>query len=123
MKRTPRISEAEFEVMKAVWEKSPITANEIVEMLSPKADRSPTTVKTMISRLLKKGALSFEVEGKSYLYSPKVRREDCVAMEADSFLNRMFDGALMPMIAHFAKSRPLSPDEIKRLKEILDKEG
>ena len=77
----------------------------------------------MISRLLKKGALSFEVEGKSYLYSPKVRREDCVAMEADSFLNRMFDGALMPMIAHFAKSRPLSPDEIKRLKEILDKEG
>ena len=123
MKKTPKISDAEFEVMKVVWAKSPITAAEIVERLALKTGWSPTTVKTMISRLMRKGALKFEVEGKSYLYSPKATREDCVAMEAESFLERMFDGALMPMLTHFAKSKPLSPEEIKRLKEILDKES
>lgn len=124
MKKTSRISEAEFEIMKIVWDKNPIPSSEIIERISPKAGWSPTTVKTMISRLVKKGALDFKADGKSYIYTPKGRREDYVALESESFLDRVFDGALMPMLAHFAKSKRLSPEEVQKLKDILNsKEG
>lgn len=122
MKHTPRISEAEFAVMKIAWEHHPITANEIVEKLSAPNGWNPKTVKTLISRLVKKGALKFEAIGKTYLYSPTVHKEECQAEEAESFLNRVFDGALVPMLAHFAKSRALSETEIKALRNILDRE-
>ena len=123
MKNIPKISEAEFEVMKAAWEKSPITANEIAEKLTPTTDWNPKTVKTLISRLVKKGALGFEAEGKTYLYFPIVKKEECLAEEAESFLNRVFDGSLMPMLAHFAQARKLSSTEIATLRDILDREG
>jgi len=122
MEAMPKISEAEFEVMKTVWEKNPITANEIADKLAPVTDWNPKTVKTLISRLVKKGALRFTAEGKTYQYFPTVQKEQCQAEEAESFLNRVFDGALMPMLAHFAQSRTLSPKEIAALKDILDRE-
>ena len=103
----PKISEAEFAVMKVIWEKHPIAANEIVEKLSPSTGWNPKTVKTLISRLVKKGALGFETVGKSYLYTPRVAKDACMAEEAESFLNRVFDGAMMPMLAYFAKSKSL----------------
>ena len=123
MKRTPKISEAEFVVMKAVWEKHPITSKELVDKLSGPSGWNPKTIKTLISRLVKKGAVKFECQGKTYLYAPAVEKEECQAEEADSFLNRVFDGALMPMLAHFAKSRSLSKAEITALKDILNQEN
>lgn len=122
MGNIPKISEAEYEVMKVIWEKNPITANEIADKLSPQTNWNPKTVKTLISRLVKKGVLKFEAVGKVYMYGPKVQKEECQAEEAESFLNRVFDGALMPMLAHFAKSKALSDDEIQALKNLLDRE-
>jgi len=123
MKENPRISEAEFEVMKAVWEKYPITANELVGKLAPQKGWNPKTVKTLISRLMKKGVLAYRLEGKSYLYTPLVSRDECVSGEAESFLNRVFDGALMPMLAHFAQSKTLTEAEITALRQLLDREN
>ena len=122
MKQIPKISEAEYEVMKTVWGKNPISANEIVEELSDKTDWQPKTVKTLINRLLKKDALGFTLEKKTYLYYPAVSKDDCIKEESESFLNKIFDGALMPMLTHFAKSRNLSVEDIEKLKSILNEE-
>src|SRR5687767_6134426 len=92
-KRPPAISDAEWQVMDVIWGRSPVTANEVVARLAGRADWSPRTVKTMLNRLVNKGALAFQAEGKRYLYEPAVSREACVRDESSSFLARVFGGA------------------------------
>ena len=117
-KAPPRISDAEWEVMKVIWARGSATSPEVVDAL---ADRnwSPRTVKTLLSRLLAKGALTHEVRGKAYLYRAAVRMEDCVRRESQSFLDRVFGGSPVPLLAHFVKNARLSPDEVEELKKIL----
>ena len=123
MNQEIKISDAEIEVMKVAWKKNPVTSNEIVEELSQTTSWAPKTIRTMINRLANKGALTYKQEGKSYLYSPGISKEECVRQESESFLNRMFDGALMPMLTHLAKSRKLSSEDIEKLKDILEKDA
>jgi BlaI family transcriptional regulator, penicillinase repressor len=115
----PNISEAEWEVMRAVWAGHPATANEVVERLAGEKDWSPRTIKTMLNRLVKKRALGFTEEGKRYLYRPLVSREECVRDESRSFLDRVFGGALGPMLNHFVRNEKLSAEEIAELKRLL----
>ena len=119
MKPGPRISEAEWEVMKVVWKRFPCLAQEIIHALTASAKWSPATVKTMINRLVGKGALKFERTGKSYLYRPAVTETECRAAEADSFLDRVFDGSLSPLLSHFVRSRRLTRQELAALEQIL----
>jgi BlaI family penicillinase repressor len=121
MNRTSRISDTEWEVMKIVWAKSPLPAQDIIDALSARDDWHPKTVKTLLSRLVKKGALGFRKEGRAYLYRPMVTESECVAAESDSFLDRVFGGSLKPLLAHFAETRKLSPAEISELKRLLKK--
>ena len=123
MLNTPNISEAEWEVMRVIWEKSPIPANEVVERLGPLRGWSPRTVKTMLNRLVRKGALAFEAEGKRYLYRPRVTRDQCVRMESRSFLDRVFGGAAAPMLDYFVRNTRLSAEEIAELRRILSRKG
>lgn len=103
-----------------VWKRAPRLAQEIIEELAAGAHQwNPATVKTMLSRLVAKGALEFEQQGKRYLYSPAITEAECRTAQADSFLNRVFDGALSPMLAHFVQSRRLSQKELSALEKIL----
>jgi len=120
MSAPPRISDAEWQVMEAVWQQSPRSAGEIAAEIGPPNDWSEATVKTMVARLVKKGALNFEQQGKRYLYSPAVRRELCVRSEARDFRARMFGGRTSPLLAWFVKESPLSEAEIEQLQALLD---
>jgi len=116
----PRISETEWEVMRVVWAKHPATAAEIIERLA-KTDPSwhPKTAKTLLARLVKKGALEYELRGRAYLYEPLVSEQECVTEASASFLERVFGGALRPMLAHFVEHRKLSPEELRELERLL----
>ncbi|MCP5522372.1 MAG: BlaI/MecI/CopY family transcriptional regulator [Verrucomicrobiales bacterium] len=118
----PRISEAEWEVMKILWVSAPQSASDIIEALRV-ADRSwhPNTVKTLLTRLVKKGALGFERDGRAYLYSPRVSEADCVAEVSESFLERVFGGSLAPLLAHFVDKQQLSDTELAALRRILER--
>lgn len=120
MKETPRISDSEWLVMKALWAKSPLTTVDVVEELEPTTHWKLKTVLTLLNRLVKKGAVSFEKQGRAYLYFPQVEEKECVRAENRSFLDRVYGGALAPMLAHFFQDAELSPDEIQELKDILD---
>src|SRR5579863_8722150 len=124
MKNIPRISETEWEIMRVLWAKSPLPAQEIISALSTHDDWHPKTVKTLLNRLVKKRALGFQKDGRAYLYRPLVAEKDCIAAESDSFLGRVFGGSLQPMLAHFVESRKMSAKEIADLKRLLkDKEN
>src|SRR5580693_696399 len=121
MKKAPRISETEWEVMKVVWAQAPCSAGEIIDALNEQ-DPSwhPKTVKTLLSRLVKKGALDFQKEGRAYLYRPLVKEKQCVDAVSKSFLHRVFGGSLKPMLAHFVEQRKLSGSEVRELKQLLE---
>jgi BlaI family penicillinase repressor len=120
MKAEPRISAAEWEVMKVVWKRNSCSAQQVVDDLAAASSAwGPATVKTLLNRLLRKGVLEFKKNGKSYLYSPVWSEEQCRELEAESFLDRVFDGALSPMLAHFVRSRRLSEKDLLELERIL----
>jgi BlaI family penicillinase repressor len=120
MKSVPHISDAEWEVMKVLWAKTPCTANEVIEALEDQTDWKPKTVRTLLNRLAQKQAISYSQENKVYAYFPLVSEDECVKSETESFLKRIYGGAFKPLLVNFLKEEQLSPEDIKELKNILD---
>jgi BlaI family penicillinase repressor len=120
MKKSPRISPAEWQVMKVVWAESPIRARDIIARLAGGQNWSDKTVRTLLARLVKKRVISFQREGRAYLYRPLAAKADCVLAECRSFIDRIFEGALAPMFAHFLQGRAISDSERKELRRLLE---
>jgi BlaI family penicillinase repressor len=123
MKTLPKISESEWLVMQVLWSKSPLTANEVVEKLAGKTKWKPKTVKTLINRLVKKGALKFKKEGRKYRYYAGIGKAECVHMERRSFVRRVYGGTSRPMLAQFLEDAELSAEDIAELKKILEQKA
>ena len=122
-KSTPGISDAEWKVMETLWASHPLTANEVIDSLCHSIKWSGNTVRTLLSRLVRKGALKTRKDGPRFLYSPAFERGHFVATESDSFLKRVFLGSAKPLLLHFAERTNLTPAEIAELKRLLDKKG
>lgn len=120
MKKVPRISETEWQIMKIVWSKGQCTANEILEALNAREPWHPKTARTLIGRLVKKRALTYKEDGRAYIYRPGISESEAIAHYSESFLDRVFDGALAPMLAHFVQSNRLSATELQHLREVID---
>jgi BlaI family transcriptional regulator, penicillinase repressor len=121
--RTPApivISEAESVVMQVLWHKNPLGADEIVAALAKEQNWQEPTVKTLINRLLKKGAVSATPEGRRYLYQPILQRDDWLHAQSASMLDRLFGGRIAPLVAHFDRHRPLGAADISELKILLN---
>jgi BlaI family transcriptional regulator, penicillinase repressor len=114
-----RIGDAEFAVMEVLWREAPLTAAEVAERVPAERAWSVNTVKTMLSRLLAKGALAHEEQGRRYLYRPAILREDYVAQESGRFIDRMFNGRLTPLVAQLAERDMLSDREIEEIEALL----
>lgn len=123
MDELPRISDSEWEIMKVFWAKSPATAADVIHALRDNKSWKEKTIKTLISRLLQKGILTYEQVNRVYYYTPTISEEECKRTERESFLQRVYGGALKPMLVHFLQEEKLSSQEIAELKKILsDKE-
>jgi len=105
--------------MEALWRKHPLTGNEVIEAIGAPMNWKPNTVRTLLARLVKKGALMFTVEGNSYLYTPCFSREQHVKDESESFLGRVFGGTAKGLLVHFAESGKLTEADLSELKQIL----
>lgn len=122
MAKSPRISEAEWELMEVLWQRHPLTAAELITLLPEERNWAPNTIRTMLARLVKKGALAAEPRGGSYLYTPLVARDQCVGEEVDSMMDRVFGGSLFPLLMHFAERRKLKPEQLRELRNLLKDE-
>lgn len=115
-----RISEAESEVMQVLWARQPLAAEEVAAALAGTRDWQDATVKTLLNRLLKKGAIRATREGRRYLYAPVLRREDWLLGESQGLLERLFDGRVAPLVSHFSKHRKLTRKDIADLRKLLE---
>ena len=117
----PNISESEWSVMEVLWERAPRTASEVVEVLQPTTGWAPNTVRTLLSRLVKKGVLALSKDSAGVReFSPALDREAVVRAEGQSFLDRVFKGAPQSLLVHFASQSKLEPEEVEQLKQLLD---
>lgn len=120
MKNIPRISDSEWKIMKILWRRAPQPAYDIAEEISRTENWDIRTVKTFLSRLVKKGALSYRKYKNLYLYFPIVSEEKSKQQQGESFLNQVFDGSMEKMFLHFAKSKKLSEDQLEQLRRIAE---
>lgn len=118
MSTLPKISEAEWEIMKLIWKSNPITSEEIINLLSGRMMWSAQTIKTFITRLIKKEVIGFEKKGRVYYYYPLLSEEECIRSENETFLKKVYDGALNILFTKFLEEE-LSMDQIEELERIL----
>lgn len=116
----PSISNAEWEVIRTLWEQGALAARDVFAALPEDHGWAYKTVKTLLARLVAKGAVEYEQVGNSYLYRAVYTREQMTRKEVRSFVDRVLEGSLTPVLAHFIEDRDLTPDEITRLRQILE---
>ncbi len=121
MATLPQISESEYEVMKIVWKCAPINTNEITEKLLKTTAWSPKTIQTLIKRLVNKGALTYEKQGRIFVYTPMVKEDEYVGQESRSFLKRFYDGDITAMLSAYIENDRLSDSEIEYLRSLLSR--
>ena len=115
-----RISDAELEVMEALWAaRQPLTAAEVAERIDPDRGWSLPTVKTMLSRLAAKGALKHREDGRRFLYSPAIQRDAYVGNESRRFVDKLFGGRLSPLVASLAEEQALDDEDIAAIEALL----
>ena len=115
-----KISDAEWLIMRVLWEESPLTAAKIIEALKPETKWKPKTIHSLISRLVKKEALGIDKASVQYQFYPLAAKKDCVIEETRSFVQKVYDGSSYHMLANFIKDEKISPNEIEDLKKLLN---
>lgn len=120
MKDIPKISDAERQVMKVLWENSPLTSTQIIDELKDDTTWNSKTIHTLISRLVKKEAVEAKKDGNYYLYYPMITEEECKKDETKTFLQKVYNGSLKMLVSNFIKEGEISNEEIDELQQILD---
>jgi predicted transcriptional regulator len=120
MKARVSISEAESVVLTVLWRTGAMTADAVVAALADQQDWQESTIKTLLNRLLKKGAIHARKDGRRYVYSPLITREQWLSTESEGLLDRLFGGRIAPLVAHFSKHRKLSKKDIAELKRLIE---
>ena len=119
-KKPVAISDAESQVMDVLWRAAaPMYADDVIAALVSEQSWQEATIKTLLNRLLKKGALTASRDGRRYLYQAVLKRDAWVSSESGGMLDRLFGGRVAPLVAHFGKHRKLSPEDIAELKKLI----
>ncbi|PCI75622.1 MAG: BlaI/MecI/CopY family transcriptional regulator [SAR86 cluster bacterium] len=115
-----KISNSEFQIMSVLWTEAPQTVGQIIGRVQKDSKWHPNTIKTMLIRLVQKGAVTREKDGKRYFYKPMLTRGNYVSAESDDFLDFLFSGRMGPLVAHFAERKKLSKQDIDEIEKILN---
>src|SRR6266446_11520 len=119
MARGLQISDAEWAVMEPIWSAGACTAAEIIKALRATHDWNHSTIRTLLARLVEKGALAYDVDGSRYIYRAAVSRQRCVRQEGRSFLEKAFGGDVAALLAHFVADASLDREQIEQLRQLL----
>ena len=114
-----QISDSEWDVMEPIWQAGACTAAEVIRQLRPTHDWNHSTIRTLLARLVEKGALVYDVDGSRYIYRAAVSRERCVRQEGRSFLDKVFGGDVGALLTHFVADAALEPAQVEQLRQLL----
>ena len=118
-RNAPRISDSELQILQMLWNESPLGATELADRLPAGRDWTLATVKTLLSRLLTKGAITAEAEGRRYRYRPEIDRDSVASRQAQGLLDRLFGGRVSPLVAQLAEQQQITPDDLAELEALI----
>ncbi len=119
MTRALQISDSEWDVMEPIWAAGACTAADVIKQLRDTHEWNHSTIRTLLARLVEKGALEYDVDGSRYIYRAAVSRQRCVRQEGRSFLEKAFGGDVAALLAHFVTESSLDRDQIEQLRQLL----
>jgi BlaI family penicillinase repressor len=119
MARGLQISDAEWDVMEPIWAVGACTAADVISELRATHDWNHSTIRTLLARLVEKGALAYDVDGSRYIYRAAVSRERCVRQEGRSLLKKAFGGDVAALLAHFVAEASLDREQVEQLRQLL----
>jgi predicted transcriptional regulator len=115
----PSLSKSELLVARTIWQLGNATVGQVFEALSSESDIDYSTVQTYIRRLEQKGYINAKRNGRTKVYSPKVRPGQVIKETVDDLMNRLFDGELIPLMKHLIQDRDIRPEQIEELRNML----
>jgi BlaI family penicillinase repressor len=119
LKTVVSVSEAESRVLEILWRHGPSTSERVIAALAEESWEG-STIKTLLARLVRKRAIRARKEGRRYVYSPVLTREQWVTDESEGFLGRLFGGRVAPLVQHFSQHQRLSKADIAELKRLIE---
>ena len=119
MVRALQISDSEWDVMEPIWAAGACTAADVIKQLRDTHEWNHSTIRTLLARLVEKGALEYDVDGSRYIYRAAVTRQRCVRQEGRSFLEKAFGGDVTALVAHFVAEASLDADQVEQLRQLL----
>ena len=122
MSRVVQISDSEWDVMEPIWDAGSCRASDVIGRLRATHDWNHSTIRTLLARLVEKGALTYEVDGSRYIYHAAVTREQCVRQKSQTFLQKAFSGDVGALVAHFVSEATLDQKQIEQLRQLLDQQ-
>lgn len=120
MHNSYQISEAEWQVMQVLWREKSLPLKDVIDVVSPITGWNGNTIRTLLVRLVEKGAVSAQKQGRNYCYSALAGKEDCVREETRNFLNRIFDGSPTELFAALTSSGEISAKELAEIRAMID---
>ena len=119
MVKPPKISDAELQVLQILWDESPLSATDLAARVGPANGWGLATVKTLLSRLLAKGAIEANAEGRRFNYRPAIEREAVAGRQAGKLVERLFGGRISPLVAQLAEQRDIDPEDLAELEALV----
>lgn len=121
MHNSYQISEAEWQVMQVLWAGESFPLKDIIEQVSPQTGWNGNTIRTLLVRLVEKGAVAAEKQGRNYRYSALARQEDCIREETRNFLHRIFDGSPTKLFAALTGSGELTKKDLREIRTMIER--
>jgi BlaI family transcriptional regulator, penicillinase repressor len=113
------ISDAESRVLAVLWREGSCTSDQVIAALAQESWQV-STIKTLLSRLVKKRAICAKKEGRRFVYSAAITRQEWVTSESEGLLSRLFGGRIAPLVQHFSQHRRLSKTDIAELRRLIE---
>lgn len=121
MENKYNITDAELEIMKELWENKQLSLNELTEKLNEKEQKNKNTIKTLLYRLIEKGAVkSINKNQKENEFKANISKEKYLKKENQSFLNKLYNGNTSNMLLNFVENKEISKEELKKLIEMIE---
>ena len=117
-----KLTKAEWQIMNALWEKHPATARDVMERLPAGVKWAYTTIKTMLTRLVEKQAVSEAKQGNTSVYDPLVSQRKARISAFRSLVDQAFDGAMGPLVHFLVEEKQLTPKQQAELAKLLQDE-
>ena len=119
----PRLGKVQLQIMQVLWQSGGATARHITDELSKTSPIAHSTVQTLLRKLEAKGAVTHEIVERTFVFRPLYQESEVTESVTRDLLTRIFGGSVYGMVAHLLKSEAISPDELRRLRTLIDKEG